>query len=355
MEVFLDRLILIYNIVSCVAVILYPFLCPKVQKNENESKNVSEDTWKSRFSVFMLILVLIVGFILLTYAVFNRIIWIVIPTVALVYLERTNQVYDSLSVIRETINKKGLEALSKRETDAIIMLTTAIIMFNVYKVPQRLVRFLLKIPNEMVSDWATVFVLVFIVTIICFLIGVLLILPFKAIVKLTSWIKPRTKKFQIKKIVEKYKTYQGKIVWDDFLSVQFIEWTLKKNSTMRVCWVLLVFIIPVDVCIKIVLIGVGELSALIEYPIIIIRRICKTITRMVKWLKSVSDRKIINIIFRIAFVISVSLVVIVNRYDSFLHNIEAGTSIMEFIASAIVIPMILAWIIEYKSETQNHE
>ncbi len=354
MEHFLEVLLLIYNIVAGIAVMIYPFLCPEDQKENADRERETEEKWKSRFSFFMLILVLVTACILIIVSVFRRIIWIVVPITILMYLERTNQAYASLTVIRETINKKGVDALSKRETDAIIMLTTALMMFNLYKVPQRLVELSMKIPNEIVSDWVTLFVLILMITLISFLIGVLLILPFKAIVRLVKWIKSKNINRRISTLADKYKALQRMIVWDDFLSVRLIEWTLKKTSFMRIFWIILIITIPMDVCIKMVLFCFGTLSVMVEYPFIIIRRVGKTIARIVRWLSGISDRKVINIIFRIAFVISISLVVIVNRYDSFLHNIGAGTGILEFIASAIVIPMIFAWVIEYKEETNRN-
>lgn len=354
MEQFLEGLLLIYNIVACVAVMIYPFLCSEGQKKTEDREGKTEKKWKSRFSFFILILAFIVASILVIASVFRRIIWIIVPITILMCLERINQAYASLAVLGETINKRGLDALSKRETDAIIMLTTALMMFNLFKVPQHLVQLSMRIPNEIASDWVTILVLVQIITLIIFLIGVLLMLPFKAIVRLVRWIKQKTINWKIGTLVDKYKAFQRMMSWDDFLSVRLIEWILKKASFMRFFFLLLAITVPVDVCIKIVVLCLETLSIIVEYPFIIIRRVGKTITRLARWLGGVSDRKVINIIFRIAFVISISLIVIVNRYASFLHNTEAGTGILEFIASAIVIPMIFTWIIEYKEKTKRY-
>ena len=49
------------------------------------------------------------------------------------------------------------------------------------------------------------------------------------------------------------------------------------------------------------------------------------------------------------------MVVIVNRYNPFLHYIEASSGVLEFIASAIVIPMILTWIIDYKASVHTEK
>ncbi len=58
-------------------------------------------------------------------------------------------------------------------------------------------------------------------------------------------------------------------------------------------------------------------------------------------------------IFRSAFIVSITLVVIVNRYAPFLHTGDTTTGIMEFVASAIVIPVIFTWILDYKSSSKN--
>lgn len=68
--------------------------------------------------------------------------WIFLPITVLTILEKTNEIYGSLTIIKNTISqKKGVEALSKRETDAIIMLASALMMFNLYKIPQIIISY----------------------------------------------------------------------------------------------------------------------------------------------------------------------------------------------------------------------
>lgn len=103
--------------------------------------------------------------------------WIFLPITVLTILEKTNEIYGSLTIIKNTISqKKGVEALSKRETDAIIMLASALMMFNLYKIPQIIISYVMGLSKKIISDWLTIIILTMTVTLYCFLIGVLLLL-----------------------------------------------------------------------------------------------------------------------------------------------------------------------------------
>ena len=57
-----------------------------------------------------------------------------------------------------------------------------------------------------------------------------------------------------------------------------------------------------------------------------------------------SDKKIVAVSFRIAIIAALVITVIVNRYDVFVKNVEESTSVLEFIASSIIIPVVFEWI-----------
>ncbi len=354
MEFFLDNLVILYNIVASIAIISNGYSDGKVQTESKESERGKEEKSRIQFNTVMYRLSVIVALLLITFFVFQNNIFFGFMILLMTYLQNTNEAYASLSVIRRIIHNRGMEALSMQEKNAIITLACALMIFNNNKVPQKIIHLSLKIPNEILSDWITTLLLYLIVTIIIFLIGVLLMFVLKKTIKVISRINVSTIKFGISMLGKTYITFQRKLKNYDFVSARFIEWIKNKNSCMNFLWVILVFMIPADLCIEVIILYFVVLLSLIEYIILIGMRICKTIKRIIGYLEAASDRKIFNIIFRIAFVVSISLIVIVNRYDPFLHNVEAGTGIMEFVASGVVIPMILSWILEYKADTKKN-
>lgn len=72
----------------------------------------------------------------------------------------------------------------------------------------------------------------------------------------------------------------------------------------------------------------------------IARRICV-------WLISLSDKRIVAVSFRIAVILGLGCTVLINRYAPFLHYNEESTAVLEFIASALIIPVVLNWISSY--------
>lgn len=112
---------------------------------------------------------------------------------------------------------------------------------------------------------------------------------------------------------------------------------------------MLIIIIPIDLIIKIICICLAFVMTIGTYVFILLKRLYNTFKKICNWFERVSERRLINLGFRSAFIVSITLVVIVNRYVPFLHDNDTTTGIMEYIASAIVIPVIFAWIIDYKS------
>lgn len=351
MTKYIENLLMIYGIVAPLAVVIYSFLVTSKEKIvENEENENLNKKWKNIANRIMIMLVVIVAFFFIIFlALKKQYVWIFIPFTILTILERTNEAYASLTVIRETISSKGTESLSKRESDAIIMLAVALMMFNLYKVPQSILESAGNIKSGVLADAVTLIVLILIVTLYYFLIGVLLLITIKAVTILIRWIKCKIKPNKLREFMNKYRSCMTGIVTWDFWSTNLIEWTLQKKKIWRILWFLLFVVIPFDIMYKILCVALSMFLTIGLYLFFILFRLNKSISHFFKWLDNVSDRKIINIIFRSAFVISVSSVVIVNRYEPFLRLNNASTGVAEFLASAIVIPLIFAWIIDYKS------
>lgn len=317
---------------------------------------MKKEKWKRKLHALLVVLTIIATVLLLIFIFKKKYMWIFLPITVLTILEKTNEIYGSLTIIKNTISqKKGVEALSKRETDAIIMLASALMMFNLYKIPQIIISYVMGLSKKIISDWLTIIILTMTVTLYCFLIGVLLLIPLKGIICLARYINQKIylkKKLKIEKI---YTNIRYKLVLREFISIDFVEWTLKKKKVMRILWIFLFVIIPIDAILKIVVIGLYIIITIGLYVNFIWCRIKKSVECLVKWFENIAERKIVNVIFRSAFVLSISMVVIVNRYNPFLHYIEASSGVLEFIASAIVIPMILTWIIDYKASVHTEK
>ena len=76
----------------------------------------------------------------------------------------------------------------------------------------------------------------------------------------------------------------------------------------------------------------------------------RTVGKMIVWINHLSDRHVVVISFRVALIAALTITVIRNRYEPLLKEYEASTGTLEFIASAILIPVIFEWISTTKAQ-----
>lgn len=73
--------------------------------------------------------------------------------------------------------------------------------------------------------------------------------------------------------------------------------------------------------------------------------VCSFILAIARRLCAFSDRRITVIAFRLSIAVAMLLIVIMNRFG-FIATTEATTSVLEFVASVLIIPIVLGWIQE---------
>lgn len=84
------------------------------------------------------------------------------------------------------------------------------------------------------------------------------------------------------------------------------------------------------------------------------RLICSFILAIARRLCAFSNRRITVIAFRLSIAIAMLLVVIMNRFG-FIATTEATTAVLEFVASVLIIPIVLGWIQEALPNNKNTE
>ena len=188
-----------------------------------------------------------------------------------------------------------------------------------------------------------------------FMIGTLSINPIKDIAKLLISIEG------------KLKTYYKKCV--GYIRERIIHGSLAKsysekirniqkasNGWRKYLWlVLLVIVIPIDI-LKYLLSFVWLFFLWIPlfFVIAIIGILGKYCLGVVRWTNSLSDRRVIVISFRIAIVAALLLLVVLNEYGIIITSQET-TSVVEFIASVCIIPIVFEWIHSALRPTANIE
>ncbi len=88
----------------------------------------------------------------------------------------------------------------------------------------------------------------------------------------------------------------------------------------------------------------GLIRDILVYILRILHQLAKILQRLSEKITKWSDRQVVSLSFRFATLASIASIVIINRIDSFFVHTEQSTAILEFIASAVVIPVIYSWI-----------
>ena len=106
-------------------------------------------------------------------------------------------------------------------------------------------------------------------------------------------------------------------------------------------------------CFPIIIMFISILISLISYSVgyicVLTKMIKKTLNSLSNWLSELSDKRIVAISFRIALILALICIVVLNRYQPIFKMQEANTAIFEFVASAIIIPIVFEWISSIKN------
>lgn len=124
-------------------------------------------------------------------------------------------------------------------------------------------------------------------------------------------------------------------------------WEIISKWDQSINWIrylLLPILFVMDIIIMFIVVLVSMINSSIGYIWILVRMVKKTISKLVRWLLNLSDKRIVAISFRIAFIMALICIVILNRYQPIFKEQEASTAILEFLASAIIIPIVFEWI-----------
>ena len=90
------------------------------------------------------------------------------------------------------------------------------------------------------------------------------------------------------------------------------------------------------------------LRRIIGYILSLIVLLRNSILKGVLWILQLTTKRAVAIIFRISIILALIFVVAWNRYHPFFRLFDSSTAVFEFIASAIIIPIMFEWIISAK-------
>lgn len=321
---------------------------PQDREKTGEKTKVEEIVWHRRVKILIsisVIFVLLIGFIFI-WTKYKELSWLFFVFGMPAYLEHVLGTYISLGILGNVINSKDSGKMSARELAAIETLAYAIWFLGIYNFGSKLSELAIGYPDDIISDIMIVVLyvsLLFIYTFfICALIPTPLFYSIMLLIRINEYL-PGKKKvklfgdFLVERIDKPIKR-KSVLIWE-------FEYIREKSIYIRwIRYLLIPFAFLADIIVMFVLIVISMIISSLGYIVSLIRLFKKTVKRLIQWILTLSDKRIVAVSFRIALISAFACTVILNRYQAFLKRNEETTAVLEFIASSIIIPLIFEWI-----------
>lgn len=323
----------------------------KSTKSEPE-KDVSVWTWKDTVWVILILISIILFIAIILFSFSKTRVLIAVVTISYI-LEQVSTSIISAEAVGNIVRGNSNKMLGIKDYAAIITLALLVIYLNIYGLLDKIVEYANRQTNTIFSDWILLLVYVASIAITTFFICSLALRPIQIAIKITKKLFSHfiTRKSQL--IFEKIKKQATDITPTNTWTASLIEHNIKIHSILvGFLWLGVPITIILDVFRILVMFLYKTAISIIWYVIYIIVSAGKIISQIAKWILLLSDRNVVMISFRIAVILGFGLTVIINQYEPFLFN-QQSTTVFEFISSTIIIPVILEWILSYKSKMKN--
>lgn len=328
------------------------------EKERTENKDNSS-SWEEKVKYAIVISAIALYIIGIVFVIFNmkKLYWLILFLGLPTYLERITGTYQSFGIVEKVVKSSDNEKLSFKERTAINTLAYALWFFGLYQMFEKAIEKIAACSNAYLSDVIIVLIYVvafyFYIFFICSLLPGIIFFAIKLLKKIYEVLPWKTK---IKNCGDLWIDKIDKpIGWKSILIWQWK--TIGRWKAVVRC--VRYFLLPITFFLDIILLCVNGLlsfmNSSVGYIFVLARMIKKTLNRISNWILGLSDKRIVAISFRIGIILALVLVVILNRYEPIFKIGDANTAILEFVASAIIIPVVFEWISSIKSNKTNRD
>lgn len=310
-------------------------------------------TWKNKLQLCVIVIAMVLFLTLIIRVLLNYsngfnwlIFFIIVPIV-------TRYIYNlSLSAKTVESNVKGrYKGFSMRDYYAFQALGWSIIGLYKNGLLKNIYLIISMYDNKISSGWLAILFYILSISILIFFICALAVTPLKILVQGGIRILEHISLAKIERCIASMDIFLNIVPKIDPYAATIIERSKKTHNWGRV--LLCSLSIPmffIDIAREMLLLFVGVLIYTAFYLILITGLLVEFFKKVGSWLISLLDSDIIALSFRVAIILGLGCTVIINRYEPiFQHDFyNAGTALLEFISSSLIIPVILDWILSYK-------
>lgn len=361
----LDRIYFFIFIISIITTFIIQITENLFMPSENNTKindsnnSNKKSTWKSYIQAAIYIsatIIIATLFLLICIKKIQKLYWLIAIISISICIKGVVAFFHAIEIIKKVVISNDIGKLSPVEWAAINILAYAIWLLKIQNIFKILLKKLYKISNVYMSDLliALSYIILFSLYIftICALVSELLINIIGVLKKIY------TKLLLNDKITTFEQYWINKIEkTPELKSTLIFQWELIGRQPRSIHWIryiLLPITFLLDIILAFISISLSLLSSSIGFLSLLIRMLRKALNKILNWLLNLSDKKVIAISFRISLIMALVFTVVFNRYQPIFRVQESSTAVLEFIASAIIIPIIFEWINSFKNNHVNN-
>ncbi len=322
--------------------------CKEFKRKSDSSKVYIDNDSNDKIQMMTTIVSLIV-FILIVFGVcfeIKRLMWLFIIIIIPTYMEKVVIAYQSIGMVKDIIQSSDRRKLSLKERTSIYLLAYGVWFLGAFNVWEKLVEKIYVFDNTYISDIgiALIYILIFSIYIffICGLFPDLIVYT----ITMLRWI--NKKLFCSEKMKKHGDNWINRIEKSiSYKSIFEMHWKYIKQIKSRVRYIMYILLpasFVADVIIMLIKVFISMIESAVGYTYVLGRMIKITMGRLADRLVELTNKRMIAICFRIAIILALVCTVVINRYQPIFRNEEATTAILEFVASAIIIPIVFDWI-----------
>ena len=328
------------------------------EREGEENKNNTSD-WEKKVKYAIVISAITLFVVGIVFIIFNmkKLYWLILLLGLPTYLEQITSAYLSFGIVEKVVKSGDTGMLSFKERTAINTLAYVLWFLGLYQIFEKAIEKIASCSNAYLSD--VIIVLIYVVAFYFYIFFICSLLPgiiFSAIKLLKKIYEVLPWKTKIKSWgdlwidkIDKPIGWKSALIW---------QWKTIGGWKFIVRWVRYL-LLPITFILDIILLCVNALvsfmGSAVGYIFVLARIIKKTLNRISNWILGLSDKRIVAVSFRIGIILALSFVVILNRYQPIFKIRDANTAILEFVASAIIIPVVFEWISSIKCNKASSE
>lgn len=311
-------------------------------KSKPSTTNVNF-SWETR--IYTIVLIVSILCLLVLYFLFKNNYFVMSIIVISMVFDNINRGYFYSGEVLAILKNFKKDNLSGVEWENIFGFICFTAMITTYRIPAKIIIYFSSIQNEFISDLCLLLFLFGFSVLYIFLSGLLLFEFCKFNLQIAHQVIIFFSGKKSTKLIDRIEYLFSKRI-ENYLIISYI----KKNKEKKAEVFILIFLFFIVDVLYTIFYGLYKLIiGTLFYILIIIYRTSNLLKKLAHWICNLSDRKVTIIMFRISFVFALISLVTFNRISPLTKMENESTAILEFIASSLIIPLVLSWIMEYKN------